>query len=264
MAERPKSPLAGKRVVITRPETQSEALAVALQSAGADVILLPLIRIEPPHDLGPLDTALRNLGSYDCLIFTSQNSVAAVSDRLSFLNLTTRPHRIAAVGKSTADAARAAGFAVAHNGHGTAADLVRELANELSGKRILLPRSDRAAASLVTQLQKTGAEVAEVIAYRTVAVDYSDSNALTDRADSILFFSPSAVHAFSVLAKSGVFSSIQAYGAVGAIGPVTRTALLETALPCDFEAQHPSVEEIVSALTAHFENRIAAPGVHSR
>ena len=262
MAERSSSPLAGKRVIITRPEPQSVLLAEVLRSAGAEVFQLPLIRIEPPHELGPLDSALRNLSQFDWLIFTSQNAVAAVEDRFSFLDVTTRPHRIAAVGKSTADAAKAAGFAVTHTGPSTAADLVRELASELSGKRILLLRGDRAAASLVTQLQKAGAEVTAVIAYRTVASDYTDSNAVPDRADAILFFSPSAVHAFSVLVKSGVFSSIQAYGVVGAIGPVTRTALLEAALRCDFEAQHPSVAELVSALAAHFENRVASPGVH--
>jgi uroporphyrinogen-III synthase len=264
VAERQKSPLAGKRVVITRPESQSVPLAEALRTVGAEVILLPLIRIAPPHDLSSLDSALRNLGQFDSLIFTSQNAVAAVADRLAFLNVVTRPPRIAAVGKSTADAAKAAGFAVTHTGYGTAADLVRELANEFSGKRILLPRSDRAAASLITQLQNTGAEVTEVVAYRTVLLDYADSNAATDRADAILFFSPSAVHAFSVLIRSGVFSSIQAYGAVGAIGPVTRSALMEATLPCDFEAQHPSVEEVVSALTVHFEKKVAASRVHSR
>ena len=227
-------------------------------------MLLPLIRIERPHDFSPLDSALRNLGQFDWLIFTSQNAVAAVADRLSFLNLTTRPHRIAAVGKTTADAAKAARFAVTLTGYGTAADLVRELANEFSGKRILLPHSDRAAASLITQLQNTGVEVTEVVAYRTVALDYANSNVATDHSDAILFFSPSAVHAFSVLIKSGVFSSIQAYGAVGAIGPVTRSALMEAALPCDFEAQHPSAEEIISALAAHFENKVASPGVHTR
>lgn len=264
MADRSPSPLAGKRVVITRPESQSAALATALRAAGAEVILLPLIGIEPPHDFAALDSALRNLSQFDWLIFTSQNAVAVVADRFSFLNLTTRTPRIAAVGKSTADSATAAGFAVTHTGPGTAAELIHELANELSGKRILLPRSDRAAASLITQLQNTGAEVTEVIAYRTVLLDYADSNAATDHADAILFFSPSAVHAFSVLIKSGVFSSIQAYGAVGAIGPVTRSALMEAALPCDFEAQHPSAEEIISTLAAHFENKVAAPGVHSR
>jgi uroporphyrinogen III methyltransferase/synthase len=262
-------PLAGKRVVITRPEPQSAPLAEALRAAGAEVILLPLIRIEPSQDLTPLDCALRNLGQFDWLIFTSQNAVAAVADRLAVLGVSVNKIpaavRIAAVGKATADTASAAGLSRIRVGPGrTAAHLVSELANDLSGKRILLPRSDRATPALAIQLQNAGARVTEVVAYRTVALDYPGDEVVTDHADAILFFSPSAVHAFSVLAKSGVFSSIQAYGAVGAIGPVTRSALLEAALPCHFEAPNPSVSEIVSALTVHFENKVASPGVHSR
>ena len=62
--------------------------------------------------------------------------------------------RIAVVGKATADAAQLAGFNVAHIGQGgTAATLAYELASELPGKRVLLPRSDRAASELVPRLQ---------------------------------------------------------------------------------------------------------------
>lgn len=264
MAEHPKSPLAGKRIVITRPESQSAALSEALRAVGAQVALLPLIRIEPPYDLRPLDAALGTLHSFAWLILTSQNAVTAVADRLTALGITVRLPRIAAVGRSTADAAKQAGFTVTHTGHGTAADLVRELASDLASKRILLPRSDRAAAALSTQLKNTGAQVTEVVAYRTVAIAHAGHGMGVRAADAILFFSPSAVNAFSVLLKSGVCSPIQSYGAVGAIGPVTRAALLQAGIPCHFEAQRPSLHEIVWALTGHFADKFAPPRVHSR
>ena len=156
MGDQPPSPLAGKRVVITRAEAQSATLAAALRAHGAEVISLPLIQILPPLDYAALDRALRDLAKFDWLIFTSQNAVTGVCDRLAvLLNATEAPApvipsvasnlswsanhatpgslRIAAVGKATAEAAQLAGFNVTHVGQaGTAATLVYELASRIA------------------------------------------------------------------------------------------------------------------------------------
>jgi uroporphyrinogen-III synthase len=254
------SALSGKRVVITRAESQSAALAAALKSQGASVVALPLIQILPPEDLAPLDSALRDFANFDWLIFTSQNAVTAVADRLAALKPDFRAvpvnFKVAAVGKATAEAAQLAGFTVAHIGQGgTAATLVLELASELHEKRVLLPRSDRAASELAPRLQKFGAEVTEVIAYRTAdstKVDPAGREAVAT-SDAILFFSPSAVHSFAALQKSSALDPLVDTVVIGAIGPITSVALRNSGLRCDFQASEPSVEEIVATLAAHFE-----------
>jgi len=260
VAEQASSSLAGKRVVITRAERQSAALAAALHEKGATTILLPLIQIFPPQDFSSFDAALLDLGNFDWLILTSQNAVAAVVDRLAALGIGERGQlksaKIAAVGKITSEAAIHEGLAVAYTGKGgTAADLVRELANEFRGKRVFLPRSDRSAAALVNQLRALDAQVTEAVAYHTRNLDsvsQSTRQAIAD-GDAILFFSPSAVHAFHTLLKSGVLSSLRGDVAIGAIGPVTQSALFEAGMRCDFQALQPSVNEIVAALATHFE-----------
>jgi uroporphyrinogen-III synthase len=279
VGDQPPSPLAGKRVVITRAESQSATLAAALRAHGAEVISLPLIQILPPLDYAPLDCALRDLAKFDWLIFTSQNAVTAACDRLAvLLNQTEAPTpvipsaatnlsssanhatpgslRVAAVGKATTEAAQLAGFHVTHVGRGgTAATLVYELALELQGKRVLLPRSDRAAGELVPRLQRFGAEVTEVIAYRTsdsTEVDAGGREAVA-ACSAILFFSPSAVHSFAALQKSSALNSLADSVVVGAIGPVTSVALRNAGFRCDFQASEPSVEEIVATLAVHFE-----------
>src|SRR5258707_2178792 len=199
VAEQASSPLAGKCVVITRAASQSAALIAALKARGAEVVSLPLIQILPPLDFAPLDSAVHSLANFDWLIFTSQNAVTAVADRISALPnaAAAASVRVASVGKATADAAQLAGFTVAHVGlSGTAASLVYELAAELPGKRVLLPRSDRAASELLPRLQKFAAEVVEVIAYRTADTTQIDtaSKEAVAAFDSILFFSPSSVH----------------------------------------------------------------------
>jgi uroporphyrinogen-III synthase len=284
VADHTPSPLAGKRVVITRAESQSAALATALRAHGAEVVSLPLIKILLPLDYALLDSVLHNLSTFDWLIFTSQNAVTAVAERFAVLgiagltlstpsqdsvipsearNLSSSADRatpgslhIAAVGKATADAAQLAGFNVTHVGQGgTAATLVHELASELPGKRVLLPRSDRAASELVPRLQRFGAQVTEVIAYRTAntsEVDAAGREAVA-ACSAILFFSPSAVHSFAALQKSSTVDSLPDSVVVGAIGPVTSVALRNAGFRCDFQASEPSVEEIVATLAVHFE-----------
>jgi uroporphyrinogen-III synthase len=273
VADHSPSFLAGKRVVITRAESQSAVSAEALRARGAEIISLPLIRIAPPRDSTHLDSALRQLASFDWLVFTSQNAVQAVSYRLAELGIsppeTLTSPRVAAVGSATADAAVRAGFSVAYAGEGgTAADLVNELANDLRGQGVLLPRSDRAASSVVKQLRNLGATVVDVMAYRTLSITEVDSTKreIVARADAILFFSPSAVEAFLSLIKSGALNSLRDNVAVGAIGPVTDSALREAGLRCDFQAPEPSVNEIVTALAAHFEKAkvSSASGVNLR
>ncbi len=250
MADQSPSPLAAKRVVITRAESQSATLAAALRSQGAQVVSLPLIQILPPLDYAPLDSALRGLTNFDWLVFTSQNAVTAVADRLAAL----APANPAAT--ATAEAAQLAGFTVARIGQGgTAAALVYELASELPGKRVLLPRSDRAAGELLPRFQKFGAEATEVTAYRTAdttEVDAASREAVA-ACDAILFFSPSAVQSFAALQKSSALNPLADTVVIGAIGPVTSVAMRNAGLRCDFQASEPSVEEIVVTLAVHFE-----------
>jgi uroporphyrinogen III methyltransferase/synthase len=271
VAERDPSPLAGKRVLITRPLNQSNALAALLRASGASVISLPLVRIEPPFDFTFLDAALRDLKSFDWLIFSSQNAVAAVADRLRELGIDIRSIpptlKVAAVGKTTAAAAVDAGFAVARVGKGTAANLVAEIAGELHGKRVFLPRSDHAAAALFAQVQEAGGRATEVCAYRTVAsrsLDPASIDAAAD-ADALLFFSPSAAHVYLELVYAEVLCPVGETTAIGAIGPVTQAALREAGLRCDFVAPEPSDPHIVAALGAFFEKRRASSaGANSR
>ena len=68
-------PLKNKWVVITRPKHQAENLRFKLESAGANVILFPLLEIAPPNDLDSAKQQLESLADYDLVIFISPNAV---------------------------------------------------------------------------------------------------------------------------------------------------------------------------------------------
>ena len=263
MAELSANALSGKRVVITRAAEQSQPLLDALRERGAQPILLPMVTLAPPDDLRSLDDSLGRMGEYDWVFFTSQNAVRALQERSEQLKISLREAvattQIAVVGPSTAEAARAAGLAIAyvakeHNG----VALARELQAEVRGKRVLLPRSDRANHDLVETLQRLGAQVTEIVAYKTLRPASDDThnleNILQDVPDAVLFFSPSAVHHLRELLGSQPFQDLAEKSAFAAIGPVTERALREAGVQRLIVASDTTVTAILESLATFFVN----------
>ena len=169
--ESPEKPLAGKRIVVTRAPEQSGELIRTLEHLGAEMILLPMRCFRCPRG-SHAHSIVRctNSATFDWILFTSQNAVRFIALRLKQLGLPPMVQRIAAVGPATAEAARQQGFHVDYvaTNH-TAHSLASELRDSLAGGRVLLPRSDRADDHIAEALRERGAQVTDVIAYRTIA-----------------------------------------------------------------------------------------------
>src|SRR5690242_15570037 len=100
-------PLAGRRIVVTRAREQAGDLARELETLGATVVRAPAIRIEVLADLEPLRRALSHLADYRWVVFTSQNTVHVVLDRLAAWGHAAGDlarTRVAAIGPATAKA----------------------------------------------------------------------------------------------------------------------------------------------------------------
>src|SRR5512138_838987 len=103
-AQSARSPLAGRRVLVSRARKQAGALSGELRKLGARVLEIPFIEIRPPRSFRPLDAALRHLENYDWLVLTSVNGVQALFTRMEKL----RPDpaalahlKLAAIGPAT-------------------------------------------------------------------------------------------------------------------------------------------------------------------
>src|SRR5260370_8994597 len=97
----------GRRIVVTRAREQAGELVRALEARGARAVLAPVIRIQPLENLGALRAALTGLSAYRWVVFTSQNSVHIVFDRLVAWGLTPRVFpttAVAAIGTVPAEA----------------------------------------------------------------------------------------------------------------------------------------------------------------
>jgi uroporphyrinogen-III synthase len=257
------SSLAGKRIVVTRAAEQAESLCWELQARHAVPILFPLIGFDPPDDFAPLDNALGDLSQFDWLFVTSQNVLRVLLERSATLAISlaeaAKSLRIAAVGPSTANAAKDAGLTVSHvaaNHYGLA--LAEELEAELLGRRVFLPRSDRANPDLSEALRRLGVEVTEVIAYRTVRPADPDPITLAQlssgEADAVLFFSPSAVQHFKELLGELQFRSLQEKAIFAAIGPVTSRSLHDAGVERIVSASDTTASAVVCTLEEFFSS----------
>jgi uroporphyrinogen-III synthase len=253
VGEKAKS-LAGKRVLVTRAAEQSEALVKALKEQGAVAVVLPMVAFAPPDDLRPLDEAVREAGRY-------QNALRALQERGESLGIRLAEAagkvKIAAVGPATAEAAEHAGLhveyvAVKHQGKAMA----EELADRLRSRSVLLPRSDRANPELVEKLRELGARVKEVVAYKTVQPDEGSiaraRQMVNERADAVLFFSPSAVHHLQQVVGEGKFQELAKCALFAAIGPVTEKALQQKKVERMALARDTTVRAVIEILQDYF------------
>jgi uroporphyrinogen-III synthase len=238
-------PLAGKRIVVTRPE--SKPLAEALELLGAEVAIVPLIEIRPAEDRRPLDAALENLAGYEWVVFTSVNGVAAVGERLGGIGSGTR---IAAVGPVTADTVRALGVEPSFVAARASEDIARGL-GPIEGKRVLLPQADIADPRLAEELRERGATVDVVVAYRTILVEPQMWGILPMRlADAIVLASGSAVRGLAAIAAS--FEAFGTSTILVCIGPKTAAVAREVGLPVGLVADESTGDGIIRALVSHF------------
>jgi uroporphyrinogen III methyltransferase/synthase len=168
-------PLSGKRIAVTRAREQASALSAALAERGATVVEIPLGRVAPPVDAGPLVAALADPARFPWLAFTSANAVQAVAEHLSATGRDARALagcRIAAVGRATARALqehlrlRADLVPTVEDAPHLAAALV---ASGAPGP-ILLPQAENARPELAAGLRAAGWAVTTAVAYRIEAL----------------------------------------------------------------------------------------------
>lgn len=164
------APLAGLRVLVTRPAHQAAGLCRRIEARGGIPVRLPLIDIAPAGDPQAAALALDAALDADWLIFTSTNAVdAALALRPAVLRHSRA--RIAAIGPATAAALARAGRAV---------DLApaREFRSEtllqapdlaqVTGQRVVVVRGESGRALLGDTLQARGALLTYAGVYRRV------------------------------------------------------------------------------------------------
>ena len=259
-------PLAGRRVLITRPRAQADDLVGLLEAAGALAIVAPTIRIAPPGDPEPLRHAARHAAQFHWIVFASANGVDAFLDAVAAVPAAERQEgedglpQIAAVGRRTADRLRERGVAVTIvPNEFTAEALVAALTSSaaLGGARVLLPRSEIGRDVIAGGLRAAGADVTEVVAYRTITetsgdVGHDVRRLLADgQMDAVTFTSGSSVRNFVQLHGEDSSALLQR-SVVAVIGPVTADAARALGVRVDVQPHSYTTASMVEALAAYF------------
>jgi uroporphyrinogen-III synthase len=248
------APIAGVRVVVTRPAHQAAGLLAAFRATGARAEPLPLIEVGPPDDPAPLERAARGIAGYDWVVFASANAVDALVGLLP-AGLPAAV-RAAAVGPATAEALRRGGVEPALIAEDRRAEgLATELAPRLApGARVLLPQPPDARPALAEELAGAGAAVDAVIAYAKRPSPDAPARARKLFGDGgplgwVTFTSPALARAFADL-FGPAWPARRATLRAASIGPVTSAELRRLGVEPAAEAMASGDAKLVAAVVA--------------
>jgi len=244
-------------VLVTRPVDLSAELAAALRERGVDAVIVPTVAVDLAAAEAELDSMLADgLDDADWLVITSANGAAALARRLAATDRTLPPRtRIAAVGPATAQALVRAGLRVDHVPARYLTVAIADGLGDVEGKRVVLARADSATADLSRTLAQRGADVMEVVAYRTIEGPPGSRDALRvalqRNLSGVTFTSGSTVRGLLRLASSTDRPRVRAMPAF-CIGPVTA----ETARRSGFQVAAVAEEHTCDGLAAVIDHRL--------
>lgn len=231
--------LAGKKIVVTRPETRGGRLAAAIVRAGAEAVHLPLLEIERLPFTAPAADAIER---YDRIVFTSANAVSCFLEGLDSAGRATfMAHRgIATVGPATAGAVAAGGATVGIVAREHVAECLAVALGCIRGSTVLWPRAESVRKTFARLLFAGGASLTELPVYRTRSLVPVDAADKVRDADAVAFTSPSGVRAWRSLGLPQL--------RVVCIGPVTASAAAGMGMAVDAVASPYTIDGIVAAL----------------
>lgn len=252
-------PLAGKRVLITRPEEDAARSVDSLEELGAEVIVAPTITVRPADDPRALDVALARISDFDWVVFTSSHGVRFFMDRIFQTGRDLRVFgraRLAAIGPMTAQTLRSFGLV---------ADLVpekyrsEELATELTGRvrgqKVLLARADRGRTLLKDELQGIAAEVVQVPVYHNADAMELPAEALEaikqGQVDWVTLTSSAIARRFAAMLPPDLNSDDLKKVKFASISPVTTQAAQEAGLVVMVEAESFTFDGLIQAIAKY-------------
>ena len=254
-------PLFGRHIIVTRARELASDLVKKLSALGAACIEAPTISIVPPEDFGPLDAAIDRIADYDWLVFTSVNGVKFFFERLFDMNKDVRclGHlKTACIGPATAAKLREFSIKTDILPERYVAESVIEAFKKepLSEKKILLPRAEQARPILPVELNKMGAVVDEITAYRTRLVHENAETLQTHLkekiADMVTFTSSSTVTNFKSILPRDDVQNLMTGVSVACIGPVTAKTAEKEGFTVDIVAEEYTIDGLCNAILKKF------------
>ena len=258
-AQKERSSLAGKTVVITRRAEQAKEFSDVLMHYGAKVLHFPAVEIVEPTSWNECDAALEQVSGYSGIVFTSRNAVQYFLRRVTVLKKEQdiRKCLLYVVGEKTKHAIEEFGFQSEElPGQFSAEALARMLtAGSITGKKYLFPKGNLARNEIVDILTEHGAQVDDVLVYQTLEPLLDEERKrmiaeIKERADLVTFFSPSSVVQFL---RSYDRSNLQKKH-IAVFGTTTAAAAQHEGLTVDIVSPQSTLEAFVGAIRRFYSH----------
>lgn len=254
-------PLAGRRILVTRPRQQVASFVRGLEARGANVVIFSTVEILPLRDTAALDQAICSMDGYDWLIFTSANGVRHFLRRCEALGqvASLQGLRLGAIGPETARVLEKHGLRIEVVPREYRAEgILDELGSDrVRGARFLLARVAGARDVLPETLRQWGGVVDVVEAYRSQPVkDGGERLSALIRPgamDCVTFTSSSTVSAFLDLLEGKAFARSLAGITVACIGPITAKTARDRGLKVHVEAREYTGGGLIRAIVEYYE-----------
>lgn len=222
-------PLAGWKVLVTRPKERSSRTADELRRKGAEVLELPSIRTVALEDQSELQSVFEQIDTYQWIVFTSPTGAEIFFSEMKKAHRDIRSlagARIAAIGQGTAKILEDRGILVdlipeVYDGDSLGAALAEHLK---PGEKVLLPRARKGNQNLVKILEEHEGLVTDIPTYDTVyessSLIHVDQEIQNNSIDCVVFTSASTVKGFVETTGLSDYSHVTA----ACIGKQTKAA----------------------------------------
>lgn len=253
--------LEGKCVALMRTLEQGSESLWIFEQAGADVLLVPTIKVVPPESFEEFDNAAAIFEQFRYLIFTSANAVKMTSIRLKELGIEKRHEKlkVVAVGSKTAQACIESGFPVnIVPQFFSAKGVIDRLKNEvIPGKNFFIPASAIAGTEIKERLILEGGKVVQVPVYDVNLPDEavnSESRELLELKEPgiFVFTSPSTFRNFIKIFVDGDCREYFENKVVAAIGPSTAKEISGYGVSVSLVPEEYTLEGVLRALYDYF------------
>jgi uroporphyrinogen III methyltransferase/synthase len=258
-------PLAGMRVMITRPVDQAGDLYRSLRRLGAEILPTPTIATRELEDSEAWERVLAVSGANRWLVFTSENGVRYFLHQvvrragdIRFLG----PFRIAAVGHGTDRALRQRGLKADFvPTEATVAELARQMAANLDmkGAEVVRVQGNLSDDTVARTLETAGAKVIGLTVYETYTPVWPEGlkeKLLAAPPDIVMFSSGSTADGLAAILSDADLKTVTADAVVVSIGPVTSERIRSHGMNVTVEAEIHSIPAMVDQLVAYIRQNL--------
>jgi uroporphyrinogen III methyltransferase/synthase len=249
-------------IVLTRAKDQAVETINLLEKNGANVISFPTIRISTIKDNRELNETIKNINSFNSLVFTSENAVKSFLEKITELGVNFDPKAffVISIGGKTSQVLLENGFRVDFQSkHFTSEALIEEISLiDLVGRKILVPNSTLSKKNQFGILEKSGAFVEHAAVYTNTINNHESLKNEIDllyrtEIDVFIFTSPSTFKGF--LEILNIKNPIEYFHNknIAVIGSVTKKALEEFGITPNIMPQNYTMNYLIEKLKEYYK-----------